>query len=87
MLRLEDLIGQKVIIALLGSKNPAGYDVILHGVENGGLWVESPELAQGSEVLLPPQKKGQPTQKVVFFFPYARIQFLVASGTDLEGRV
>lgn len=87
MLRLDDLIGQKIIIALVNSKNHAGYDVILHGVEGGGLWIESSELARGSEVLLPQQKKGQPPQKAVFFFPYAQIQVLIAPATDLESRI
>ncbi len=84
MLRLEDLIGKKVIIALERSKKASGYDITIHGVESGGLWIESEELARGSEAILPPPAKDRPTQKLVFFFPYAQIQFVMALSTDLE---
>jgi len=40
MQRLEDLIGRKIIVALMNSEE-AGYTVTLHGVESGGIWIES----------------------------------------------
>lgn len=84
MLRLDDLVGRKVIMALARSERASGYDVTIHGVENGGLWIESDELARGSEVMFAPRRKDQPKQKTVFFFPYAQIHFLVGFSTDLE---
>ncbi|MGH9605396.1 MAG: hypothetical protein ACRD3N_06810 [Terracidiphilus sp.] len=82
MVRLEDLVGKEVTLALIDSEE-AGYDVVLHGVENGGIWSESNELEQrighrrGKSVGLKPAKKA------VFFYPYSQIFFLVAYSTEL----
>lgn len=82
MVRLEDLIGKRVLLALEKSKT-AGYDVILHGVENGGIWVESKEL----EKLFDHRKRKStalsPAKKPVFFYPYSQIFLLVSYSTDL----
>jgi hypothetical protein len=82
MVRLEDLIGKKVLLALEKSKE-AGYDVILHGVENGGIWVESKEL----EKLFGHRKRNttrlNPAKKPVFFYPYSQIFLLISYSTEL----
>ena len=82
MVRLDDLIGKKVLVALVNSE-VAAYDVVLHGVECGGIWVESREL----EALLG-HRKGKPiglkpTKKPVFFYPYSQIAMLISYSTEL----
>jgi hypothetical protein len=84
MPRFDDLIGKKLIVAIVHSET-GSYTVTLLGHEPGGLWVESPdfhELTGGREFLLP-RRKGDPPQKNVFFLPFAQILFLVAPETDL----
>jgi hypothetical protein len=82
MVRLDDLIGKKVTLALVGSE-AGSYDVTLHGVESGGLWIESADL----EKLLC-HRKGYavglaPALKPVFFYPYSQIALLIAYTTEL----
>jgi len=82
MVRLDDLIGQRVLMSLVNSE-VAAYDVILHGVENGGIWIESKEL----ETLLGHRKgkpmRMKPSKKPVFFYPYHQIALLISYSTDL----
>jgi hypothetical protein len=82
MIRLEDLIGKKVLLALEKSTE-AGYDVILHGVEYGGIWVESKELEKRIGHRKAAAIRAKPSTKPVFFYPYAQISFLIAYSTDL----
>jgi len=83
MLRLDDLIGKKLLVTLLDSNEPS-YTVTLHGVESGGLWLEGSQLEKLADFLVPKPKVGQPQKKPVFFVPYARIEFLIALSTNLD---
>jgi hypothetical protein len=88
MLRLEDLIGKNVTLEILNSEHGA-YEVTLHGVEVGGLWVENPQLEAllghiGRQPGWYRYTQTRPEKKPVFFIPYAQIAFLVASSTELD---
>jgi hypothetical protein len=82
MVRFDDLIGKKVILALMNSE-AASYDVVLHGVEHGGIWVESPDLER-----LFGHQRGNATKlkllkKPVFFYPYSQISLVISYSTEL----
>jgi hypothetical protein len=85
MLRLEDLIGKKITLALINSEKGV-YTIKLHGSEIGGIWVESQDmenrLSRMPDYLASPST--QPAQKPVFFIPYAQIAFLIASSVKLD---
>lgn len=85
MLRLEDLIGKNVALALANSEKGI-YRVTLHGVENGGIWIESKEMEKRINSLRrrPKNQPLKPKQKPIFFVPYAQIVFLVASSIELD---
>jgi hypothetical protein len=87
MLRLEDLIGKKVLVTIAGSTK-ACYRVTLHGVETGGLWIESEEMAKriGNSAKKASTGGLEPKQKSVFFIPYHQVAFLVAASTELDER-
>jgi hypothetical protein len=71
MIRLEDLIGKRVDVSLRESLEPI-YEVTLHGIEAGGLWVESAKMRRLLEGF-PKNRKSRrslPSQKPVFFIPY-----------------
>jgi hypothetical protein len=82
MVRLDDLVGKQVLLSLIHS-SADGYNVTLHGVEYGGIWVESKEL----EKLIGHRKAKatglDPVTKPVFFVPYGQIGNLVAYSTEL----
>jgi hypothetical protein len=82
MVRFEDLIGKKISLALVNSE-VAAYTVTLHGVEHGGIWVESKEL----DKLIGHQKSKstgpRPATRPVVFYPYSQIFFLIAHSTEL----
>ena len=59
MLRLEDLIGKNVALALANSEKGI-YRVTLHGVENGGIWIESKEMEKRINSLRLASKKSTP---------------------------
>lgn len=72
MRRLEDLIGESITLGLrYGAKS-----VTLCGVETGGLWVESDDL---TKILCPERgrKKGGSDPRMVVFFPYSQIHFVL----------
>lgn len=84
MLQLEHLIGDTLTIAIRSSER-GDYDVVLHGVEQGGgIWVESDELSH----LLGYQKQAKSVKRLakkpVFFVPFSEIHFLVASSVELD---
>lgn len=85
MVRLEDLIGKRVTIAIRQSIESV-YEVTLHGVEAGGLWVESREMQRllGDIPKGSKNRRARPSEKPVFFIPYAQIVLLVASSTELD---
>ena len=82
MVRLEDLIGKEVWLALAKSKVPA-YRVTLHGAESGGIWVESKELEKMLGHRRPKATGLVPSTKPVFFCPYSAIDFVIAYSTVL----
>ena len=84
MLRLDDLIGKKIELAIVDSEKPI-YSVTLHGVENGGLWVESFEI-ENLAFVVSAASRAQRQRKPVFFLPYARIQYVIAYSTELDER-
>ena len=83
MVRLEDLIGKKVLFVPKvpfreGEKSGTSYTVTLHGVEMGGVWIQSKALTRLVGDLAPKQKSP------VFFVPYGEIQFLIAYSLNLD---
>ncbi len=83
MLRLDDLIGKKVMICPKKRFRDADtdgtlYTVKLHGVEVSGVWIESPELARIAKGFAHQEKKP------VFFLPHAQIEFLLAFSLHLD---
>lgn len=83
MLNLNELIGKPVGLALRDSEKEGSYDVVLHGVEAGGLWIEGGEIDEMFAFLRTKPRKGQPPQKPVVFVPYAQIMFLIANSIVL----
>ena len=83
MQRLDDLIGKKVLVAILNSKTPAN-DVTLHGVEAGGIWIECREYEELLGYKNPRKPKNRLHAKPVFFIPFAQIQFLISYSTELD---
>ena len=85
MVRLEDLIGKKLTLALKDSEKPI-YTVRLHGVEVGGIWVESREMESRLRPVREDTKRNRSklVQKPVFFIPYGQIVFLIACSTELD---
>jgi hypothetical protein len=82
MVRLDDLVGRRVLLSLINS-SADGYRVILHGVEYGGIWVESKRLEKLIGYRKPKATGLKPATKPVFFVPYAQIGNLVAYSTEL----
>lgn len=85
MVRLRDLIGKTVTLVPViplrqGDKPGTAYDVTLHGVETGGLWVDSSFLTTVAGDLAPTQESP------VFFLPYAGIHMLIAYSLQLDER-
>jgi hypothetical protein len=83
MLRLDDLIGKKVMVCPINKfcdsdETGTVYTVTLHGVEAGGVWLESPELSKIAEGLAPHHETP------VFFLPFSQIGFLLASSLALD---
>lgn len=82
MVRLDDLVGKRVLLALVNSEVPS-YDIILHGVENGGIWVEGKALESLLGHVAGKPRGRKPSTKPVFFYPYSQIALLIAYSTEL----
>lgn len=85
MQSLHELIGKQVTLGIVNSQR-AYYEVTLHNVEQGGIWVESAEL---DELVGPLRSENvsdgpMPLERPVFFIPYASVHFLVASSVALD---
>ncbi len=84
MVNLNDLIGKSVDITITTSSK-AFYTVTLHGVEQGGLWIEGGVI---HELLGYEPNRKLPASKIakrpVLFLPYAQIGFLLSSSIDLD---
>jgi hypothetical protein len=76
MPELQNLIGQ-TILALVPSIHGTDLQKLkLHGVENGGLWIESQEL---TNVFLSRVGAQTAPKTMVFFLPYHQISFVLGS--------
>jgi hypothetical protein len=74
----EKLIGQTIGMSspILGNDPIKLHEVILRGVEGGGIWIESPNVTQG----FLQKNKIQATPKTpVFFVPYQQIYAVLSS--------
>ena len=83
MVTLESLIGQTITLVPViplreGDKPGTAYEVILHGVETGGLWIDSSFLTTVAGDLAPKQKFP------VFFLPFSGIQMLITYSLELN---
>jgi hypothetical protein len=85
MQSLNSLIGKEVSITLLRSEE-SSYTVTLHGVEQGGIWIESREIEKLMGHDAKKRSKGAPTEKPVFFIPFSSLFFLIASSVELDER-
>lgn len=75
---LNDMIGED-ILASIPSIHPTDLQVVkLHGVEQGGLWLESENLTQ---TMLRSLKMAASSRTPIFFVPYHEIRVLI-QGTD-----
>jgi hypothetical protein len=83
MLRLDDLIGEEIELIILNSEKPS-YTVRLHGVENGGIWIESAEIAALGGFAGSRSSSTRPARKPIVFLPYAQIQLLVSHSVELD---
>lgn len=79
---LDDLVGKKVWVMMRDSEVGL-YRIVLRGIETGGLWFEGKELDKLAQGFVPKTKEGQPPQRAIFFFPFAQIEFLMASSTKI----
>lgn len=83
-MRLDEIIGKKITLSLVRSKNP--YILTLRGVEAGGIWVEGGSLdaltGHKSSQKERPKSPKPPTRPVVFI-PYPQVVFAVYHSTDL----
>jgi hypothetical protein len=86
-MHLDDIIGQKITVALINSSK-SHYTVTVRGVEAGGIWAEGKELdaliGHRPNRLKRPDSRKPPTRPV-FFIPYAQIGFAVYDSIDLSG--
>ena len=62
----------------------AAYNVTLHGVEMGGIWIECKEYEEFLGYKKWRKTKNQIHAKPVFFIPYSQIQFLISYSTELD---
>ena len=76
MKHFREMIGEEMI-GLVPMIDPQIFQVlILHGVEEGGLWVESPTL---TTVMLTQLKQASSSKTPLFFVPFHEIKFLIQS--------
>lgn len=91
MMKLDELIGEiigfKPKRPLRAGEEFLVYEVKLHGVEHGGVWVEIPQLTEESLRLvgLAPNQKTPKTP--LYFFPFSEISYLATSATRLDPAV
>ena len=91
MVKLEENIGQLVLLALSsvkpdGSENLMAHFVKLCGVEQGGLWVESKEMTQRVQQALKDAEfpKIMLSAQYAHFLPYSRIAFVAVPLTPFD---
>lgn len=85
MLTLDSLIGKTITLIpnipfKQGDKAGTAYEVKLHGVETGGLWIDSAFLTAVAGDLAPTANAP------VFFLPFAGIYMLIGYSVQLDER-
>ena len=80
MRTLSDLVG-KVIISLVPAIHPTELQKLkLHGVEDGGIWVEHPEYT--SKLL---EKAGlNPADQKLIFLPFQQVTLMLQTATPAQ---
>lgn len=81
MQSLDSLIGRKVLVAIKDSEE-AYYELQLHAVEQGGVWLQGDTLSSLVGPIWRPSDR--PPEIPVVFVPYDQLFFLVASSVDLH---
>ena len=79
MQSLDALIGKTILVSIQDSEQPF-YEVKLHAVEAGGIWIEGQAVTKllGK---LPRSRKGPPEIPIIFV-PFSRVEFVVSSSVD-----
>jgi hypothetical protein len=76
---LKDLIGEHILVSFVGDKTAQLFDVKLHGVEAGGIWIERHDVAQALLTLT----KMSVSKMPLFFYPYSQIACICIGSEDL----
>lgn len=90
MVSLDDYIGKKIILCSLVTFDAAHkpgtiYEVTLHGVEAGGIWIESEILTDGLKTVLARRGSSLSDEKMpAYFVPYAQIVYIFAGATRID---
>ena len=71
-MQLSDYIGQEVVFLIPDIDPEALQKVIIHGVETGGVWLESQTL---TNMLLQQFKAPSSQRTLIWFYPYDKIRF------------
>ena len=87
MMKLDEFIGERISlkpkVAFESGRAPKLYSVKLHGVEAGGVWIESPLLTSMLKRAAGLTAEQATRKTPIFFFPFSEIYFLVAGETQL----
>jgi hypothetical protein len=82
MYKFKQLIGRTIGVLLVGEQKTL--DLTIRGVEDGGIWVESPDLNKMVRKTATLDTVGL---KPIVFFPYARIRFAWYSVASPDAKV
>jgi hypothetical protein len=76
MKHLREMVGEE-ILGLVPMMDPQIFQVmVLHGVEEGGIWVENQKL---TTLMLTGLKQASSSKTPLFFVPFHEIRFLMQS--------
>jgi hypothetical protein len=75
MLDLKAMIGHKVLALIPFIDKLIFQEITLHGVECGGIWVESQNL---TNMMLQAIKEQSAPKTIVYFLPWHQISFLMS---------
>lgn len=81
MKHFREMIGEEVIGSIPMIDRERFQVLILHGVDDGGLWVENNNLTQ---VVLSHLEQTSSSKTPVFFVPFHEIKFLIQSTEKLS---
>jgi hypothetical protein len=76
MPELQKMIGQTIVASVPAIDRVKLQKLILHGVESGGLWVESQTM---TNALLARVGLAAAPKTAIFFLPFHQISFLIES--------